>query len=185
MGGRDKGLETLGGRPMIEYVIEALAPQVGNILVSANRNLERYGRYGYCVVTDDTGDYPGPLAGIAAGLQAVPDDRMLTLPCDSPFVPAGLARRLDTALNDCSADIAVATDGHRLHLMFAMIRRRLLADLLAYLDGGGRKVEDWYNAHRLAVVDFSDCPDAFLNVNTVEDKVSAQLRLANDVHPPR
>jgi molybdenum cofactor guanylyltransferase len=170
---------------MIEYVIDALAPQVGDVFISANRNLARYRRYGYRVITDSTGDYQGPLAGIAAGLQASPDDRLLTLPCDSPFVPRDLARRLDAALNACRADIAVGTDGRRLHMMFAVIRRRLLPDLLAYLDGGGRKVETWYNAHRLAVVDFSDCPHAFLNINTVKDKISAQLKIADDAHPPR
>jgi molybdopterin-guanine dinucleotide biosynthesis protein A len=87
MDGRDKGLEPLAGRPMIEYSLEAIAPQVDNILVSANRNLEHYRGYGYRVVTDSTGDFQGPLAGIAAGLQAVADERLLTLPCDSPFVP--------------------------------------------------------------------------------------------------
>ena len=95
MGGEDKGLIELRGRPLIDYIISGLQPQAGQLLVNANRNLERYRAFGYPVVEDIMGDYFGPLVGIATGMQACNTPYIMTVPCDSPFVPAGLT---DTAL---------------------------------------------------------------------------------------
>jgi len=178
MGGQDKGLIELNGRPMIEYVIDALKPQVDSIVINANRNLEQYRRYGYPVVEDITGDYFGPLAGMASGLQACSSDRILTVPCDSPFVPPVLADKLNAALFEQGADLSVANDSERMQPVFAMLRRHLLPSLLAYLDGGGRKIDTWYAEHQMALADLSDWPDAFININTPEDKTFVEGKIS-------
>jgi len=178
MGGVDKGLIELNGRPMIEYIIEALKPQVDNIVISANRNLEQYRRYGYPVVEDIMGDYFGPLVGMASGLQACSSERILIVPCDSPFVPPVLADKLNAALLEQGADLSVANDSERMQQVFAMLRRHLLPSLLAYLDDGGRKIDAWYAEHQMALTDFSDWPDAFININTPEDKTDVEQKIS-------
>lgn len=181
MCGQDKGLIELNGRPMIEYIIEALKPQVDSIVINANRNLEQYRRYGYPVVEDIMGDYFGPLVGMASGLQACSSDRILIVPCDSPFVPPVLADKLNAALLEQGADLSVANDSERMQPVFAMLSRHLLSSLLAYLDGGGRKIDTWYAEHKMALADFSDWPDAFININTPEDKTVVEEKIsAND-----
>ena len=170
MGGADKGLAMFHGKPLIEHVITALKPQVNSLIISANRNLERYREYGYPVVTDIVGDYPGPLAGIASGMQATVNPCILIAPCDAPFIPDTLAGILSHTLADTQADISVAHDGIRMQQLFALLRCELLPALLLHLEAGGRRVESWYRQQRLAVADFSDCPDAFANLNTLEDK---------------
>jgi molybdopterin-guanine dinucleotide biosynthesis protein A len=94
MGGEDKGLIELNGRPLLDYIITALRPQTGEILVNANRNLGRYRAFGYPVIEDIMGDFFGPLVGMATGMQATGKTYLLTVPCDSPFVPTQLAATL-------------------------------------------------------------------------------------------
>jgi molybdenum cofactor guanylyltransferase len=181
MGGQDKGLLELAGRPMIEHIITVLAPQVSSLLINANRNLERYREYGLPVIPDLMGEFFGPLVGMASGMQAAKTRYLLTVPCDSPFVPAELAAILHDALQDNRAEISAAHDGQRIQPVFALLRCDLLPDLLAYLDQGGRKIDTWYARHRLALADFSRWPDAFLNINTPEDRREVERRLK---HPP-
>lgn len=178
MGGIDKGLIELNGRPMIEYIIEALKPQVDSIVINANRNLEQYRRYGYPVVEDIMGDYFGPLVGMASGLQACNSERILTVPCDSPFVPPVLANKLNTALQKQQADLSVANDSERMQPVFAMLRRSLLPSLLAYLDAGGRKIDTWYAEHNMVLADFSDWPDTFININTPEERMAVEAKIS-------
>lgn len=170
MDGVDKGLSAFHGRPMIEHVITALRPQVGRLIISANRNQGRYRAYGYPVVTDMVEDYAGPLAGIASGMQAANTPHVLCVPCDAPFVPDTLALTLSRTLAEQQADICVAHDGVRMQQLFALLRRELLPALLEHLAAGGRRVESWYARQRLAVADFSNCPGAFVNLNTAADK---------------
>ena len=177
MGGQDKGLIEVGGRPLIEYIIEALKPQVDSILISANRNLEQYRRYGYPVVEDMMGEFFGPLVGMASAMQAMDSEYLMTVPCDSPFVPPILAEKLLLALRDGQADISVAHDSLRMQPVFALLRAGLLPSLLAYLDDGGRKIDTWYAEHRLVKADFSDWPDTFLNINTPDDKNSVEQKM--------
>ncbi len=181
MDGQDKGLIELNGRPLIEYIIDALQPQVDHIVISANRNLHEYRRYSYPVVTDIISGYLGPLVGMASGLKTCDSDLILTVPCDSPFVPPVLANRLDTAMIDNHVDITVARDNERIQPVFAMIRRSTLPGLLAYLDNGGRKIETWYTEHPMALVDFSDWPDAFININTPEDKIAVEQKITEEL----
>jgi molybdenum cofactor guanylyltransferase len=179
MGGADKGLLPLAGRPMVEHVVRALEPQVGAILINANRNLERYERLGLPVVCDRMGDFFGPLVGMASAMERATTPYLLTVPCDSPLVPADLAATLYRALADAGAELSVAHDGKRMQPVFALLDRALLPSLLAYLDAGGRKIDTWYAEHRVALADFSGQPQAFLNVNTPEDQAEVERLLAS------
>lgn len=165
MGGADKGLIALDGVPMASRVLERLRPQVGPLLVNANRHLEQWRDYGLPVVSDEIGGFSGPLAGVHAGLLASTTPWLLTVPCDSPFFPDDLARRLAAALAVSGAQLAVARCEGRLQPVFALLRRELLASLEAYLQGGGRKMETWFDAVGSIAVDFDDMA-AFANINT-------------------
>ena len=167
MGGVDKGLQLLNGRPMIAHVIERLAPQVEDIVINANQNREAYAAFGHPVVPDAIEGYAGPLAGLHAGLQAATQPLVVTAPCDSPFLPADLVARLASALGD--NDLAVAKTGAQAHQVFALVRRTLLAHLAAYLAGGGRKIDAWYASLNVVEVAFDDEADAFSNINTREE----------------
>lgn len=179
MGGMDKGLIQLAGRPMIEHVIHALSPQVDHLLINANRNQEQYARYGYPVFADAVAEYAGPLAGIAAALERSPTDLILTVPCDGPWLPADLKERLHQRLIDEQADACVCHDGERRQPVFGLFHRRLRPAIVNYLECGGRKLQTWLDGQRVAVLDFSDHPEAFTNVNTPEerDRVEALLEL--------
>lgn len=178
MDGEDKGLINLNGRAMIDYIISALRPQAGNIIINANRNPQQYGIYGLPVVADMLGDYFGPLAGMATGMHTTDRPYIVTLPCDSPFIPGTLVETLFRSLDEQQADISVAHDGTRMQPVFALLRCDLLPGLLAYLDEGGRKIDTWYDQQRLAIADFSDTPDTFLNLNTPQDKLALESRMA-------
>ncbi|MGH8282623.1 MAG: molybdenum cofactor guanylyltransferase MobA [Gammaproteobacteria bacterium] len=169
MGGRDKGLVEFKGKPMIQHVLAALRPQVAEVLISANRNVEYYRKTGCRVVPDLLAGFAGPLAGISAGMHAVTCSHLLVLPCDGPFVPAWLAQRLWAAIAGKDDGIAAAHDGERLHPTFALLPVGVLDDLDTYLAGGGHKIDKFYSRHAFVTVDFSDCPQAFLNINTPED----------------
>lgn len=169
LGGQDKGLFPVGGRPLIEWAIEALAPQVGGLLISANRNLEGYASYGLPVLTDLDPDFPGPLAGFRRAMLAARTAWIVTLPCDVPNPVPDLVARLALALRDQHGDLAVATDGQRMQPIHALLPTHLAADLDRYLAAGERKVTRWYSRHRVALADFSDRPDGFVNINTPTD----------------
>ena len=177
MNGEDKGLIELNGQTMIERIITALEPQVEAILINANRNLERYSEYGYPVIQDRPGGQLGPLAGVASGMQVTDTPYLLSVPCDSPFIPPTLVDVLFRAMQVNAADIAVAHDGVRMQQAFSLVRRELLPNLLYYLEHGGRKVETWFTQHTFALADFSQWPDAFLNLNTPEDKAVLEQKM--------
>lgn len=177
MGGADKGLLPLAGRPMVEHVLAALAPQVAGVLISANRNRERYAALGHPVVADRMGEHEGPLAGVASAMRAARTPYLLVVPCDSPLLPADLAERLCRALEQAGAELSVAHDGERMQPVFALLSCTLLPSLLAYLDGGGRKVDAWYAERRLVLADFAGQAEAFLNVNTPGDRAAIERRL--------
>lgn len=181
MGGEDKGLITLNGRPLVDYLIESLQTQAAHVLINANRNHERYAAFGLPVVADILDDYLGPLAGMASGMQASTTAYIVTAPCDSPLLPEALVERLAQALQAGSADISVAHDGERLQPVFALLRCTLLPDLLEYLESGGRKIDHWYAQHRYTTADFSDAHDAFINMNTPQDRQRLEALLATRV----
>ena len=169
MGGVDKGLTLLRGRPMVAWVLERLAPQVGEILINANQNLDQYRSLGYPVVTDEISGFAGPLAGLQAGMRAARTTFVLTCPCDSPFVPTDLAARLFAALDKGTDDLAVVKTGSWLQPVFALARTALLPQLTAFLEKGGRKVDAWYAAVKVVDVAFDDQEQAFTNINTIDE----------------
>lgn len=169
MGGADKGLVEFQGKPMIERMLAALRPQVAEVFISANRNVEVYRGTGCPVVPDRVTGFAGPLAGISAGMHAVSRPYLVVVPCDGPFVPAWLVQRLWTAIAGKHDAIAAAHDGERLHPTFALLPVGCLDDLDAYLEAGGRRIREFYFRHTFVPVDFSDYPQAFLNINTPED----------------
>lgn len=178
MGGSDKGLIELAGRPLAAHALARLAPQVGRVLINANRNRAAYAGLGAEVVPDSLEGYLGPLAGLLAGMEAARTAWVATAPCDSPFVPADLVARLARARAAADADLAVATDGERRQPVFVLAPVRLAADLRAWLEGGGRKIDQWFTRHRVADADFRDCPAAFRNINTPEEREAVEAELA-------
>lgn len=167
MGGVDKGLQLLHGKPMIEHVLDRLRPQAGEIVINANQNVERYRSFGHPVVSDAIGGFAGPLAGLHAGLQAITGSLAVTVPCDSPFLPADLVKRLHDQLG--ANDLAVAKTGDQAHPVFALVRRSVAGNLETFLAGGGRKIDAWYAALKVVEVHFDDEADAFRNINTREE----------------
>lgn len=180
MGGIDKGLVEIAGRPMIGYVLEALRSQVDRVLINANRNLNRYAALDVEVVSDRLADYQGPLAGIASALSAASTPLVTTVPCDAPLLPTNLVQRLLAPLREADAEIAVVSVERRLQPVFLLMRRSVLAGLQAYLAGGERKIDRWFPTHRWISVDLSDCSDCFINVNSPADAAAVTPRL-----PPR
>lgn len=173
MGGLDKGLVPFGARPLVEWVIDALAPQVGGLLISANRHLDQYRGYGFPVVTDSLPGYQGPLAGIASAMATVDTPWMLVVPCDGPWLAPDLAARLAAAQAATAAEIAVASaDGH-MHPTHALISVHLEASLDRFLESGERKLRSWYALHRLAIADLSDRARSFANINTLDESIRA------------
>ncbi len=167
MGGLDKGLQTLRGKPMAQWALERLAPQVGEVLINCNQNLEAYARFGYRLVPDEIGGFAGPLAGLHAGLKAATHAFIVTVPCDSPFLPADLVSRLQHHLG--GHDLAVAKTGDQPHPVFSLVRKDVLQNLEAFLGGGGRKIDAWYASLKTVEVSFDDEADAFRNINTLEE----------------
>ena len=169
MGGEDKGLVLLRDRPMIQWVLDRLFPQVSKILISANRNKAQYAAFGHAIVTDVAADFRGPLAGIAAALAHADTPWLVSVPCDSPLIPLDLVERLYDQVVRGGSKVGAAHDGQRLQPVFTLVHRDLLADLVAYLQGGDRKIDRWLEQHAFRSVDFSDCEEMFLNVNTPVD----------------
>ena len=177
MGGVDKGLQLLHGETLALHVMKRLAPQTGALLISANRHPEAYAAlglpFGATVVADTVAEFPGPLAGLLAGLRASRTEFMVSAPCDSPALPSDLAARLAHALDAHQADIATATtvDTHgetSIHPVFALLRTSLADDLSAFLQAGERKVRAWYARHKTVEVAFPD-ERAFYNINSLQE----------------
>ena len=182
MGGEDKGLVAVAARPMVLQVTERLRPQVGALLISANRNQMRYAEMTGCrVVTDLHPDYAGPLAGMASAMEAADTRFILTSPCDAPLVSRHLGPRLYRALVNEDCALSVAHDGERIQPVFALLDCALLGSMIAYLDSGERKIDRWYAQQRMAKVDFSDEARSFANVNSPEDRAAIELALGEEV----
>jgi len=172
MGGVDKGLQAYQGMPLAMHAFMRLAPQVGEVMINANRNLAAYESMGASVWPDPVADCPGPLAGWLAGLEHCSTPYMLTVPCDTPGFPADLAARLAQALVAEGAEIAMAAtreDGRvQVQPVFCLVDAMLLESLMAYLNSGERKIDRWTAQHRCATVVFDDA-NAFFNVNTLAE----------------
>lgn len=179
MGGEDKGLVEVAGKPMVAHTVEVLRTQAAEVIVNANRNADAYRAVTGCrVIADTVGGFAGPLAGMASALEASARRLLLTAPCDSPLVTGELGPRLHAALARDDAEVAVAHDGERMQPVFALLARDLLPDLLAFLGTGERKIDRWYATRHTVTADFSDALDTFLNVNTPLERDRLERRLA-------
>lgn len=174
MGGLDKGLQSFRGEPLVAHVLHRLAPQVGPLLISANRNGERYAAFGHPVVVDGLTGHAGPLAGLHAGLVLCTTAYLVTAPCDAPFVPHDLVARLSEVFEDADCDLAVARVAGRLQPVFCLMRRSVVNDLAGYLESGGRPVGAWIERIGGRAVSFDD-ERAFRNLNTIEDLHEAAM----------
>lgn len=179
MGGIDKGLIALQGKPLVQYVTECLKSQVDEIIISANREINQYQALGYTVLQDETVDFIGPLAGVNLGLMHAKYDFLLVAPCDSPLLPSDLAQRLYAGLLKQDADIAVATSEGDAHPVFCLCKKSVLPSLRHYLQEGGRKVSTWQKSLKYIEVDFSDKAEAFINLNTLEELAALELKLSH------
>jgi molybdopterin-guanine dinucleotide biosynthesis protein A len=175
MGGLDKGLQTHAGQPLAMQALTRLSPQVGRVMISANRNLAAYEAMGVPVWPDAALDYAGPLAGVLVGLEHCETPYLISVPCDSPLFPLDLVARLAEALEREDAEIAIAAtrDGEgaapQLQPVFCLIKAGLRDSLSQFTRGGQRRIEQWTALHRRAVVLFDHAGDAraFTNVNTL------------------
>jgi len=174
MGGVDKGLQPLHGRPMVSWVLDRFAPQVDEVLINANQNLDDYAALGHRVIPDQIGGFAGPLAGLQRGLSEASHGLVATVPCDSPFLPRDLVPRLLEALDHGAAELAVAKTGQQPHPVFCLCRRSLLPHLTSFLREGGRKIDAWYSSLRVVEVAFDDEENAFRNINTPGELASAE-----------
>ncbi len=167
MGGEDKGLQLLKGKPLWQHVADTLAGQVSALAISANRHIDIYQRSGFPVYQDTMTDYQGPLAGMLSVMQQSRGEWFLFCPCDTPFIPACLAKRLVQQRGDSS--VVWAHDGERDHPAIALVNSSLIPDLEDYLAAGERRVMVFLRQSGGHSVDFSDLKSAFVNVNTTED----------------
>ncbi len=169
MGGVDKGLQELHGKPLAQHVLERLAPQVGTLAINANRSLPRYATFGYPVWHDLSPDFPGPLAGLQAGLAHCHTNYLATAPCDAPLIPYDLVERLAEELHAAGADAAFVFTGDehapRHHPVCALLKRSTLSSLDQFLSAGERKMELWFSSLPHVRVRFPD-DHAFSNINT-------------------
>ena len=168
MGNVDKGLQLLDGRPLVGWVLNRLVPQVDEVLINANRNRDVYATFGHRVIEDRIGGFAGPLAGLHIGLSEARHALIISVPCDTPFLPEDLVARLLAPLKDENVDLSVAKTGMQPHPVICLTRKRLLPHLAAFLDNGGRKVDAWYSTLNIAQVAFDYQPRAFSNINTPE-----------------
>ncbi|MDZ4142691.1 MAG: molybdenum cofactor guanylyltransferase MobA [Methylotenera sp.] len=180
MDGVDKGLTLLQQKPLIQHVIARLKPQVEEILINANREIAQYQAFGYPVLQDENADFLGPLAGFSLGLQHAKHDYLLTVPCDSPCLPLDLSERLIASLREQQADIAVASSDGNAHPVFCLCKKSVLPSLKQYLEQGERRASAWQKSQNYIEVDFSDCANSFVNLNTLENLAALELSL-NDI----
>jgi molybdopterin-guanine dinucleotide biosynthesis protein A len=177
MGGVDKGLQNFRGMPLALHTMMRLAPQVGPVMVNANRNLAAYESFGVEVWPDVISDYAGPLAGFLTGLERCETEYLVTVPCDTPLFPDDLVPRLAEALEREGAEIAMAAaredDGTvRAQPVFSLLRRDLMESLVRFTQQGGRKIDAWTGQHKTVLVPFDrdgDDAAAFINANTLDE----------------
>jgi molybdopterin-guanine dinucleotide biosynthesis protein A len=179
MGGVDKGLQNFNGVPLALHTLLRLSPQVGDVMINANRNLAAYESFGVPVWPDATqmGDFAGPLAGFMTGLEQCETPYLLTVPCDTPLFPPDLVARLADAIVDSGADFAVASapeeDGQtRAQPVFCLMGTHMLESLHRFTQDGGRKIDAWTAQHKVAHVPFNlpgDDVQAFFNANTLAE----------------
>jgi molybdenum cofactor guanylyltransferase len=173
MGGVDKGLQNYRGLPLAMHALLRLSPQVGQVMINANRNLGAYESFGVPVWPDALPDFSGPLAGFLSGLDHCETPYLVTVPCDTPLFPTDLVARLSSALQAQGAEIAMARTGAQVQPVFTLMKTSLLESLVRFTEGGGRKIDRWTAQHHTVEVDFDD-ESAFANANTQDELVALE-----------
>ena len=173
MGGLDKGLVSFDNNPLISYAINAVNPQVSEIIISANRSISQYGQFGYKVIKDEMVGGLGPLAGIYTGLLNCKTEYLISIPCDTPFLPGNLATNLITSINEKNCNGAIPytklnSEKKLFHPTVMLLRTELKKSLASYLNNGGRKIKIWTDAENFCEVLF-DNEKYFENFNTLDD----------------
>jgi len=174
MNNQDKGLVNFNGRPMISYALAALVPVVDEVFINANRNLELYQQFGHRVITDQTDNFDGPLAGVLAAMSYTEAERLVVIPCDSPLIKAEHVQKMIITLEESDADVTVGFDGTRLHPVFFAVKTNLKSSLHDYLAIGQGKVMAWLAEQALVQVDFSNEPELFSNINTLDELIALE-----------
>ena len=169
MGGMDKGLQTLHGKPLFQFIYDRLHSQVEHISVNANRNQAIYAAAGLPVFGDNIEGFQGPLSGILTALERSETDFVLFVPCDSPFFPDNLLEKLKSAVDFHGVSIAYVHDGEREHPTFCLMARSLKEKLAAYLVAGDRRMLQFMRQNGAVSVDFSENKAAFTNINTLDE----------------
>ena len=180
MSGVDKGLIQLQDKPLIQHVITRLKPQADEIFINANREIPRYQAFNLPVLQDDNPDFLGPLAGFSLGLKHCKHQYLLTVPNDSPMIAPDLTKRLLQALLDKEAEIAVAKSEGHAHPVFCLMKKTVWPSLSTYLEQGERKVSAWQKSLKYTEVEFNDCSEAFVNLNTFEELEALALTLSDE-----
>jgi molybdenum cofactor guanylyltransferase len=188
MGGVDKGWVLFRQQPLVAHVLRRLEPQVGAVILNANRELTRYCTLGHPVVSDervdDTLPYAGPLAGVLAAMKSCTTPWMVTVPCDSPHLPSDLVSRMTEAVVQADTQPLLATaitsdsERHQIQPVFSLLNCSLNISLMAYLDGGGRSMHQWLQQEGALQVPFEDSA-AFANLNTMQELEELQSRASN------
>jgi molybdenum cofactor guanylyltransferase len=177
MNGEDKGLILFQSKPLIQHVISRLIPQTDEILISANREIQVYETFGYPVLQDTNNCFLGPLAGFLLGLTHAKQDYVLTVPCDSPLLPLNLAQKLFDGMTETNSDIAIANSDGITHPVFCLMKKNLLPSLQIFMSKGERKVGAWQKSQRYCEVEFSNCGNAFVNLNSINELRELELTL--------
>jgi molybdopterin-guanine dinucleotide biosynthesis protein A len=162
MQGKDKGLQLYNGKPLLAHVIDKLKPQVDDIVISANRNIDQYNGFGFPVCPDNTSTFDGPLAGITASIPACKHDWIIVAPCDMPDLPADLVTLMTAYITDTR--LITISSHNRMQLIF-LIHRSLLDSISLYLESGENKVMNWVSSQNSITIDLSDTP-ALKNINS-------------------
>ena len=177
--GGDKGLQTLHGRALIDWVLGAVSSQSEEILINVNGEHGAYARFGRRIIADETPGWAGPLAGLQSALRHARHDWVACVPCDTPFLPDDLIARLFSAASTDAADAVVAVAEGKRQPTIALYHKNVLPKLDAYLASGGRKIKDWQDTLRLSEVVF-DNADAFTNINSLDDLSQVSRIAASD-----
>jgi molybdopterin-guanine dinucleotide biosynthesis protein A len=185
MGGGDKCLLQLGGKTILQHAIDRATPQVGNLILNINGDPDRFSHYNLNIVSDDIGNFAGPLAGVLTGMHWVKKNHpeckwIVTFPTDTPFFPMDLASQLYDAVSDNKAELACAASGGRHHPVFGIWPVNLFAALkVAMIDNGVRKIDDWTSGYNMKTVKFEFRKiDPFFNINRPEDLQYAETQFA-------
>ncbi len=172
--GEDKGLINLLRRPLAAWVAERLVGHAAEVLINANRNLGKYAAIGHTVVPDYLPDHPGPLAGLLSAARTAQHEWLLSVPCDTPFLPLDLVMQLHDHAMAANVRLARAADETGTHFAIMLVHRELIPDLAEFVREGGRQVQAWQARHASETIFFGDDPYVFLNVNTPDDLRKAE-----------